>query len=198
MIEKLLSPEVQKFIKDHQGDDPFLLSLKAKEVDDFPTREAIEQIQSFQKARSKLPTWVTTEGIVWPPPISIEQSSSETTAKFKASLVHGKSLVDLTGGMGVDVNSFSHSFDKVHYVEPNDQLCQMARHNFRVLEKRNIQIYHTTAQTFLADNQASYDTIFIDPSRRSENKKVFKIADCSPHLLDVLAAVPKVCSKGTG
>jgi hypothetical protein len=71
MIEKLLSPEVQKFIKDHQGDDPFLLSLKAKEVDDFPTREAIEQIQSFQKARSKLPTWVTTEGIVWPPPISI-------------------------------------------------------------------------------------------------------------------------------
>jgi hypothetical protein len=195
MIEKLLSPEVQKFIKDHQGDDPFLLSLKAKEVDDFPTREAIEQIQSFQKARSKLPTWVTTEGIVWPPPISIEQSSSETTAKFKASLVHGKSLVDLTGGMGVDVNSFSHSFDKVHYVEPNDQLCQMARHNFRVLEKRNIQIYHTTAQTFLADNQASYDAIFIDPSRRSENKKVFKIADCSPHLLDVLPQCLKFAPK---
>ena len=195
MIEKLLSPEVQKFIKDHQGDDPFLLSLKAKEVDDFPTREAIEQIQSFQKARSKLPTWVTTAGIVWPPPISIEQSSSETTAKFKASVVHGKSLVDLTGGMGVDVNSFSHSFDKVHYVEPNDQLCQMARHNFRVLEKRNIQIYHTTAQTFLADNQASYDAIFIDPSRRSENKKVFKIADCSPHLLDVLPQCLKFAPK---
>jgi hypothetical protein len=71
----------------------------------------------------------------------------------------------------------------------------MARHNFNVLEKRNIQIYHTTAQTFLADNQVSYDAIFIDPSRRSENKKVFKIADCSPHLLDVLPQCLKFAPK---
>jgi predicted O-methyltransferase YrrM len=195
MIEKLLSPEVQKFIKDHQDDDPFLLSLKARETDDFPTREAIEQIQSLQKAQSKLLRWVATEGIVWPPPISIEQSSSEATAKFKASLVHGKSIVDLTGGMGVDVSFFSDSFNQVHYVEPNEQLCQIAKHNFRVLEKINIQIHPSTAETFLAENQDSFDALYIDPSRRSENKKVFKVEDCSPNLLDILPESLKIAPK---
>jgi hypothetical protein len=53
MIEKLLSPEVQIFIKDRQGDDPFLLSLNAKEPDDFPVREAIEQIPIASKSKAK-------------------------------------------------------------------------------------------------------------------------------------------------
>jgi hypothetical protein len=104
-------------------------------------------------------------------------------------------MVDLTGGMGVDVSFFSDSFDKAHYVEPNEQLCQIAWHNFNVLEKRNIQIHPSTAETFLAENQERFDTIFIDPSRRSENKRVFKIEDCSPNLLDILPESLKIAPK---
>jgi hypothetical protein len=64
MIEKLLSPEVQIFIKDRQGDDPFLLSLNAKEADDFPVPERpLSKSSRFKKPGHKLPSWATTEGI---------------------------------------------------------------------------------------------------------------------------------------
>ena len=187
MIEKLLSLEVQEYIKDHQSDDPFLLSLKTKKSADFPLKAAIEQIESRQKAKSKLPGWFEIEGLIFPPPISVEQSSSALTADFKSKLIHGKSMVDLTGGMGVDVSYFADQFEKVIYVEPNEKLCDLARHNFTVLDK-DIKVYQSTAEDFLHENQEHYDVIFIDPSRRAEDKKVFRIEDCSPNLY---AIIPK-------
>ncbi len=186
MIEKLLSPEVQKFIKDHQLDDPFLLSLNAIKDADFPLNEAIEQIQSYQKARKKIPSWAVVNHIIWPPPISIEQASSEITARFKSSLVHGKYLLDLTGGMGIDTFYFANSIQEVHYVEPDRHLCDVATHNFGMLAKGSIQIHHQKSEVFLYENKRHFDAIYIDPSRRSENKKVFRIEDCSPNLKEIL------------
>lgn len=185
MIHKLLLPEVQSFIKDHQHDDPFLLSLNTKKHPDFPLAEAIGQIQSRQKAKNKLPEWLEKDGIIFPHPISIEQSSSETTANFKASLVKGKTLLDLTGGMGVDTSFFADQFEAVTYVEPGKELCELAKHNFNVLNKE-ITIHPSTAEDFLDKNQVHFDALFIDPSRRAEDKKVFKIQDCSPNLYDIL------------
>ena len=199
MIDKLLSPEVQKFIKDHQKDDPFLLSLNTKQELDFPLKEAIEQIQSLQKAKSKLPTWISKENIIWPSPISIEQSSSEITAQYKSSLIHGKSLNDLTAGMGVDVSFFANSFEHVTYVEPNLELCELSKHNLKVLEKGNVEVLNTSAEHFLAENTQSFDFIYVDPSRRSEDKKVFRLEDCSPNLVkivpDCLKIAPKIMVK---
>ena len=186
MNHKLLSPEVQKFIKDHQSDDPFMLSLNVKKESDFPFGEAIEQIQSLQKAKGKLPSWIDKENIIWPPPLSIEQSSSEITAKYKARLIHGKSIADLTGGMGVDTFYFAEQFEKVSYVEPNEKLSQIAAHNFNVLGKKSIEINTQSAEDFLELNQKRFDAIFIDPSRRVENKKFFKIEYCSPNLYEII------------
>ena len=192
MIRKLLSPEVQKYIREHQRDDPFLLSLNKKKEDGFPLDEAIRQIQSLQKAKSKTPSWTEKENIVWPPPVSIEQSSSEVTARFKASLIRGKSLIDLTGGMGVDTSFFSDRFEEVLYVEPVENLCELAHHNFKILGKTNIKIYRSTAENFLHQNLTSsvekklFDGVFIDPSRRSEDKKVFRISDCFPDLYEII------------
>lgn len=195
MNRKLLSSEVQKYIKDHQHDDPFLLSLKAKKSSDFPLADAIEQIQSRQKAKSKLPSWLSIEGILWPPPISIEQSSSEATGKYKAGLIHGKSIADLTGGMGVDTFYFAEQFEKVSYVEPNEKLSQLAAHNFNVLGKKNIEINTQSAEEFLDEKKGHVDAIFLDPSRRSEEKKVFKIEDCTPNLYEIVPQALEICDK---
>lgn len=188
MIAQLLKPEVQKFIKDHQTDDPFMLSLKSKASKDFPLKEAIEQIHSLQKAKLKIPSWAETENIVWPPPISVEQSSSEISAKFKAQLIHGKSIIDLTGGMGVDTSCFAEKFDEVHYVESNPNLAELVKHNFRVLGLKNISIKHGSAEEFLENSTQRFDAMFLDPSRRLKNKKVFKIGDCTPNLYEIVPA----------
>jgi hypothetical protein len=88
----------------------FCFHSRAIERLDFPWKEAIEQVHSLQKAKTKLPSWASTEKIIWPAPLSVEQASSEITARFKASLVRGKSIVDLTGGMGVDCAFFADQF----------------------------------------------------------------------------------------
>lgn len=191
MIARLLSPEVQEFIKDHLTDDPFLLSLNAKKEADFPMKEAIKQIQSYQKARHKLPSWTKRKDIIWPPPISIEQASSEITGAHKASLVQGQSIVDLTGGSGVDTSFFANTFDEVHYVESNKQLCEIATHNLGVLSHHHVNVYRQTAEDFLERNKKVFDVIYIDPSRRAKDKKVFKIEDCAPNVVDILPACLK-------
>lgn len=186
MIKKLLSPEVQKFIKDHLNDDPFLLSLHTKKSDSFPLTEAIEQIQSYQKAESKMPSWSSSHDVIWPPPISIEQASSEATAKFKSTLIRGNSLADLSGGMGIDTSYFASQFQEIHYVESSQQLCDLAAHNFLALGKNNVSIHCQTSDEFLKVNTRKFDAFFIDPSRRQEDKKVFKISDCSPNLYETI------------
>lgn len=189
MLNRLLSPEVQKFIKDHQNDDPFLLSLTAKQDKSIPLKEAIEQIQSYQKAKAKLPSLAKKEQLIWPPSVSVEQASSETTAQFKSSLLQGKLLADLSGGMGVDTLHFASHFNKVHYVEPDQHLCEIARYNFPRLNVGNIDIHHQSAEGFLAEQDQTktlFDGIYIDPSRRDQGRKVFKIEDCIPNLYDII------------
>lgn len=186
MIDQLLSPEVQKYIKDHQNDDPFLLSLNAKGEGDFPLKQAIEQIHSLQKAKFKLPSWVGKGGIVWPKSISIEQASSELTARFKAEQIRGKSIVDLTGGMGVDVSFFAEKFDEIHYVELDKELADLTRHNFEVIGKNDIKIHNQSAEVFLENCEQHFDCIYIDPSRRDKARKVFIIEDCTPNLFEIM------------
>ena len=193
MIDQLLKPEVQNFIKDHQFDDPFTLSLKIKSREDFPLKETIEQIHSLQKAKHKIPGWVAVNNIVWPPPLSVEQSSSEITAIFKSELIYGKTMVDLTGGMGVDTGFFANRFVETHYVDSNTHLSVIAKHNFDVLKKNNIIVYNDNAEDFLNKSNSHFDAIFLDPSRRIKTKKVFKIEDCAPNLYEI---VPK-CLKLT-
>ena len=195
MNTKLLSEEVQQFIKDHQHDDPFLLSLHSKMLPDFPLREAIEQIQSAQKAINKLPSWVSAKNIIWPKPLSVEQASSEITATFKASLFQGNSIADLTGGMGVDTFHFSAQFGKVHYVEPNRELAEITEHNFSVLGRNNISIHQSNAELFLDQHRELLDLIYFDPSRRQESKKVFRLEDCTPNPIEIVPRCLEICGR---
>ena len=113
MLEKLLSGEVQKFITDHIESDEHKLLLKHKTLFDLPVITIVDQIIGKRKAREKLPTYYNASAIIYPPSINLEQSSSEHTAQFKTNILKQlqlssyKSLVDLTGGFGVDTLNFS-------------------------------------------------------------------------------------------
>ena len=157
MIDQLLSKEIQSFIEDHQADDPNDLRLKYKTIFDIPAALVIDQISGRKKAREKLPTWYNHRRIIYPPSLNLEQSSSERTALQKTKLLKevmgvavGQSTVlDLTGGLGVDGFFFSQICKELHYVEPNHNLLKIAEHNHHVLGITNIHYHHSTAEEFL-------------------------------------------------
>lgn len=188
MLEKLLSSEVQKFINDHIESDEHKLLLKHRTIFDLPTITIIDQIVGKRKAREKLPTYYNASGIIYPPSINLEQSSSEYTAQFKANILKllnlnsYKSLVDLTGGFGVDTLCFSKVFDQVNYVEPTQALLKIAKNNHEQLGQSNILYISATAEDYLKETSHA-DVIYIDPSRRHQGEgKVFRFADCDPDI----------------
>lgn len=190
MNRELLTEEVQKFIKDHENHDPFAFLLKHKTVMGIPAAEVVRQIQSRSKSRNKLPLWHQTEGIYFPPPVSIEQCSSEKTARYKASLVSGRRLTDLTGGAGVDAFYFSKSFTEVDYVEKNTELAEVAFYNFTVLNAPNISVHPGAAEEYIERARES-DVIYADPSRRV-GQKVFLLRDSEP---DIQSLLPRLFGK---
>ena len=141
----------------------------------------IIQIEGNSRSKNKLPIWHDSIDIIFPPKINLEQTSSEITAEYKASLIKGSSLADLTGGFGVDCFFFSENFDTVFYFETNTPLSEIAAHNFKVLGKLNINCKNEDG--IKAIEKTSFDTIYIDPSRRNDTKgKVFLFEDCIPNI----------------
>uniref|UniRef100_UPI00404731DC THUMP-like domain-containing protein n=1 Tax=Roseivirga sp. TaxID=1964215 RepID=UPI00404731DC len=194
MIEALLKPEVQKFIRDHENDDPVALILKAKQFKNIPVQQAIEQIQSRKKAKTKLPSWYASNQLIFPPPLSIEQSSSEQAAKYKAELFKGESFVDLTGGMGIDFSFIIQSFNNGFYVERQPNLAALATHNFNCLEIDNVEILNKDGEAFIKNTEKRFDLIYLDPARRGlHQQKVFRVEDCEPN---VIALMPFLKEKG--
>ncbi|PIQ48915.1 MAG: hypothetical protein COW03_07535 [Cytophagales bacterium CG12_big_fil_rev_8_21_14_0_65_40_12] len=194
MIEALLKPEVQKFIRDHENDDPVALILKAKQFKNIPVQEALEQIQSRKKAKTKLPSWYASNQLIFPPPLSIEQSSSEQAAKYKAGLFKGESFVDLTGGMGIDFSFIGASFNNKSYVERQSNLTELAKHNYQCLGIRNVEFLNEDGGQFIKNTEKRFDLIYLDPARRGEHQqKVFRVEDCEPN---VIALMPFLKEKG--
>ncbi len=113
MISKLINPKVIQFIQDHLDVDPVELVLKGNTYPDIPIKEVAEQIASRKKVESKLPEWYKNSEIIFPNKQNLEQASSEITAKFKSRWVSGKSLLDLTGGTGIDTFYLSQKFDEM-------------------------------------------------------------------------------------
>lgn len=182
MIEELSRPEVIDFVVSHENDDPSALVLARSKYPEIPVQLAAAQIQARKKAKTKLPEWHATQGVLFPHGVSLEQCSSEPTAKYKSSLVQGQRLIDLTGGTGIDTYYLSRNFEHTVYVEQNEELCQLARHNFDRL-KPAIEVRNDSAENFIQTEQQSNDWYYVDPARRdSQNQKVFHISDCSPDI----------------
>jgi hypothetical protein len=183
----ILHPEVQQFISDHLDDDLSKLILKGSPFKEVTVQELAIQIHGLQKAKTKLPAWYEAEGIIFPPNINLEQTSSEITAKHKASLIEGKSLIDVTGGLGIDAFYFSQNFLEVLHLELDPELSEIAAHNFKKLGKDNIKTISGDGIEFLRNTDCNFDCIFLDPARRDDHGgKVFLLEHCTPDVTENL------------
>lgn len=187
---KHYTPEEKDYMRQHQHRNPAELMLQASRYPQLPVAELVKQIQARQKAIDKLPTWVAYPDVVFPTAVSVEQTSSEATAAFKASLIKGKLLVDLTGGFGVDSFFFSKQFKQVVHVEQNSELSEIASYNFKLLGATNIDAVNSSAEDFLQQFTGKADVLYLDPARRSDKQeKVHLLQDCEPDVLQLLPAL---------
>lgn len=177
-----ISQATREYIVKHQHDDVRELALKGCQNPDVDLSFALQQIQGRQKAKGKLPEMYENNDIIFPPSVSMEQCSSETTAKYKAGLVHGDSFADLTGGFGVDTLAFAKCFQQGFYVELSKELCEVFEHNANALGIRNIQIQQGTMEEILP-TLPEVDIFYLDPSRRDEHgRRVVSLDDCTPNV----------------
>lgn len=186
-INTILTDDVQDFIQKNLDKNHADLALKKNPFPfiDYPT--LINQIISKKKAKDKLPTWFSTKNIIYPTKISIEQTSSEITAKYKASLLNGEKLIDLTGGFGIDDYFFAQKFSEVFHCEISNELSSIVSHNYSVLNQQNINCLQGDSFEILKQLDMRFDWIYIDPSRRSDIKgKVFLLNDCLPNVPELL------------
>ena len=112
MNKSILETDVQLFINKNISSNIQSLILKGSLFKEVNIKELVEQIEAKKKCQLKLKTWFRTSNIYFPNKLSIEQTSSETTAAIKSNLINGKTLLDLTGGLGVDSYYFSKKFTK--------------------------------------------------------------------------------------
>ena len=195
----LSGPHLQEFIWEHRLDDPQRLALSGKKYPNVPMTYVAGQVDFLQKIQKKVPSWYR-PGLQFPAAVSMEQASSEATARYKARLVHGQKMVDLTGGLGIDCAFLGRSFKHVTYVEMNQDLLEITRHNYGVLGIEHTTFIHASAADFLTSTQDSFDLIYLDPSRRHDRKgKVFMLEDCSPNILEIkslaLEKAPRILLK---
>jgi 16S rRNA G966 N2-methylase RsmD len=149
-------------------------------------QELAGQISSKKKSLKKLPTWADHYGIYYPPLLSVEQCSSEITASYKSALIKGDTVVDLTGGFGVDSYYFAKKATSVIHCEINSALSDIARHNASVLKATNISFLPEDGLEYVRTSKALFGTLYIDPARRSKSGKVFLLKDCTPNVVDQL------------
>lgn len=179
----LLNPNIQEFIDANVNVKITKLALQKNPFPETDWISILNQIEAKTKAKDKLPTWFTTKNIIYPSKISVEQTSSEKTALYKSTLVSGESLIDLTGGFGVDDYYFSKRINTVAHCEINPELSDLVKHNFEQLGVKNCSCYKGDSLTTLTLLNQKWDWIYIDPSRRNDAKgKVFMLKDCLPNV----------------
>lgn len=180
---KILNPEIQTFIDSNIGANISHLALQKNPFPAMDWISILNQIEAKTKSKDKLPTWFTTNNIIYPSKISVEQTSSEKTAFYKSKIVSGESLIDLTGGFGIDDYYFAKKLNTVVHCEINSELSNSVQHNFEQLKVQNITCYIGDSSATLTKLNTKWDWIYIDPSRRNDAKgKVFMLKDCLPNV----------------
>ena len=183
------------FILNHRSDDPLTLALQAAKHPDVDMAYALEQISGWQRAKEKLPSWAACDDIIYPGRLALEQCSSEQTARHKADICQRllskhtqvpTIMADLTGGMGVDFSHLAPLFTKAFYIEQQQQLCLLARNNFKAIHISNAEVLEGDGIALL--HQLPHLTLaYLDPARRdTHGARTFAIADCTPNIIEHL------------
>ena len=184
-----MTKEFIDFVNAHKDEDTARLLLSAARYPSIDMPAAVQQIEGLRTAREKWPGLLAFEEFFYPPRLNREQSSSEATARYKASIISSddcqlSTIADLTGGMGVDTLAFAKVAQHVDYVERDPQLCAIMEHNLRALRIDNVSVHCADSMEWLT-TAGRYDLLFVDPARRvASGRKVAAFEDCMPNILE--------------
>ena len=183
-----MNDKTRDFIEQNLNADIRQLALKGCRDKDVDIDVAIRQIAGRQTARRKLPSWAALDGILYPPHLNMEQCSSEQTARYKARICSShpssKTLVDLTGGFGVDFAFMSEAFDEATYVERNSELFAISSANMKILAPKAKCLNEDGLEVLHRLDHVSM--IFMDPARRDNHgARTYGISDCTPNVLEI-------------
>lgn len=180
------------YIKEHIDNDVRQLALRGSKDPEVDMTFALDQIAGRQKAKTKIPSWAAIDGIIYPPHLSMEQCSSEATARYKAHMAgEGHTFVDLTAGYGVDTAFIAQGFQQAVHVELQESLCTISSENYKLLGLHHIRVVCDDGRSYLHTLDHA-DLLFIDPARRDEyGGRTYGIADCTPNVLEMLDEMEK-------
>lgn len=172
------------FLSTHIEDNIYELSLKLNPKDySFNLKDALYQLSIRQKVKDKLPDFTTNLQYIFPSKISVEQSSSKTSALYKREIISKiskelvlKNGIDLTGGLGCDSYYLSSLFEKFVYLEQDESLSKLAESNFKTLDIHNIIVMNFKAEDFIKTNMFEHDLIYADPSRRNLKTNIREVS----------------------
>lgn len=185
MNKLLLNPEVQNYLKSQIQKDIRSFSLMKSPFEEITSAELSQQLKGLQIAQSKFPFYFEAKNIYYPPSINLEQASSWATAQYKANIVNGNSLIDLTAGMGIDSYGFAQKFKKITALERNSDLVEIAKYNYQSLNQTNLNYQATNFETYFQVNPTSkWDVIYLDPSRRIDSQRKVILEDLEPNILE--------------
>ncbi len=182
-----LTQEIKAFIREHADAKPESLALQSKRYPDLPMAFVAQQVKARQRIQKKLPTWHANEDIVFPASLSLEQCSSESAAAYKAGLLRGDAMADLTGGFGVDAFAFSESFNRVYHIERDGELSKIVSENFSTLgESSTVEVIKGDGLDWLDKREEPLDLVYLDPARRDSRRfKVSALEECEPNLAEI-------------
>jgi 16S rRNA G966 N2-methylase RsmD len=181
----MLTNQEIEFIQNNLKEDIVKLILQEQRFPNLDIKKLANQIKARKKAISKLPTFAQNTAVFFPPTIAWQQCSSEFTAKYKASLIKGKTIVDLTGGFGIDTFYLAQQFEEVTYIEQQKNLSEIVTYNNTVLNQNNIKVINNDSIAVLK-KMDDIDVIYLDPARRNENeRKVISLEDSFPNIIEL-------------
>ena len=180
-----LNPTIQDFINKNINSNASDLMLKASSYPEWDMKAIAQQLVGKQIAKKKLPTWFHNNEVLYPVRLSMEQCSSEETAKYKTTIINSGRGIDLTGGFGVDTFFLSKKSESLIYCERNEDLALLVTNNLKALNQYNCKVYVGDGVEYLK-NIKKIDWIFIDPLRRKESQRVFRLDDCEPNVIDLI------------
>ena len=178
------TPELRDFIQEHMNDDTAELLLAARKYLGIDVPFAVEQIEARKRLKGKLPEWYGNADLIMGGRVPAEQCSSELTARYKRNIIKGKSLCDMTGGMGVDFWYMSEGMERAIYTERSEWLCEVAKHNFQMLQTLRPE-YVIRCGDGRELPIPSVDVIYLDPARRAgDGSRVYAMEDCEPNIVE--------------
>lgn len=201
---KDMDKEMQDWVSRHASDDPLRLRLKYR--GDDAIAQAIMQIECRRKAASRIPLALQCDSFLFPTSLSAEQTTSEALASIHADIAGytpGKRHLDMTCGLGIDAFEAARRGAMVTAIDIAPEVAVAAVHNAEALGlESRFAALNADSSVYIATTAESWDSIFIDPARRSDSGgRLTRISDCRPDVGSLLSRMldlaPKIIIKAS-